>query len=242
MPAPTDAVDDGFGEIVIVEDIAPAFGRLVGGEDHRAASDVAVVDDVVEDVGGVVAVAEVSDSSTTSTWGRMIRARASRILPSRPAADSASMSSAAVVKLKSASKPFLHGAMRDRDGQLRLAAPRLALEDHRVSLGDEVAHLDADAEVDDGLGEGGVELLDLASLAALLDDGPGAVEDGHQGQPAEGDEVAGEAAHAHDRLDALVVDERDRDEARLLDPRPEEVNALPAPVDEGDVDVSEVVL
>ena len=36
-------------------------GRLVGGEDHRALAQVAVVDDVEEHVGGVGAVGEVAD-------------------------------------------------------------------------------------------------------------------------------------------------------------------------------------
>jgi hypothetical protein len=132
-----------------------------------------------------------------------------------------------VLELAVLEERALHPADQPLDGALLVAAAR-------------GAHLDANAQVDDGLGEGGVELLDLAALAALLDDGPRAVEDGHQGQSAEGDEVAREAAH--DRLDALVVDERDRNEARVLEPRGEEVNALPASVDEGDVDVPEVVL
>ncbi len=44
-----------------MEDGAPAFGSLVGGEDHGAPSDVALVDDVEEDVGGVIAVGEITD-------------------------------------------------------------------------------------------------------------------------------------------------------------------------------------
>jgi hypothetical protein len=54
-----DPVDDRIGEIVIMQDVAPAPWMLVGGEDHGPSVDVAVVDDVVEDVGGVVAVGEV---------------------------------------------------------------------------------------------------------------------------------------------------------------------------------------
>jgi hypothetical protein len=60
-PALEDAVDDGVGEIVVVKDVAPSLGMLVGREDHRAAADVAVVHDVVEHVGGVIAVGEVAD-------------------------------------------------------------------------------------------------------------------------------------------------------------------------------------
>jgi len=55
-----DPVDDGGGEIGVVEDPSPGAERLVGGEDHRALAQVAIVDDVEEHVGCVVAVAEVA--------------------------------------------------------------------------------------------------------------------------------------------------------------------------------------
>ena len=102
------------------------------------------------------------------------------------------------------------------------------------------AHLDAHADVDDGVRERRIERLDIASFAALLHDGARAIEDGHQRQTAERDEVPRETAH--DRLDALVVDDRDGDESRVLQSRSKEVNALLATVDEAHVDVSEVVL
>jgi hypothetical protein len=56
-----DAVEDGGGEVFVVEDGAPGVEGLVGGEDHRAFSAVALVDDVEEHVGGVGAVGEVAD-------------------------------------------------------------------------------------------------------------------------------------------------------------------------------------
>ena len=57
-----DAIDDGVGQVVIVEDVAPlGAGRLVGGEDHGLSLGVAVVDDMEEDVGGVWSVVEVAD-------------------------------------------------------------------------------------------------------------------------------------------------------------------------------------
>ena len=127
-----------------------------------------------------------------------------------------------VLELAVLEERALHPAHEPLDGALLVAAARRA-------------HLHADAEVDDGLGEGGVELLDVATLAALLYDRLRAIEDGEQRQAAEGDEVAGEAAH--DRLDVLVLDDCDGDEARVLQPRGEEVDALLATVDERDVDV-----
>src|SRR2546427_12459338 len=56
-----DAIDDGLGEILVVEHAAPGIGMLVAGEDHRAAAAMAGVDDVVEHVGRVGAVGEIAD-------------------------------------------------------------------------------------------------------------------------------------------------------------------------------------
>ncbi len=56
-----DAVDDGLGEVLVVEHSPPGASRLVGGEDHRALAAVAVVDDVEEHVRRVGAVGEVAD-------------------------------------------------------------------------------------------------------------------------------------------------------------------------------------
>ena len=55
------AIEDGFGEIGIVQHAAPGAERLVGGEDHGPVMQVAVVDDLEEDVGGVRPIAEVAD-------------------------------------------------------------------------------------------------------------------------------------------------------------------------------------
>jgi ribosomal protein S5 len=41
-----DAVEDGFSEVVIVQDAAPLTQGLIRGEDHRPATEVAGVDDV----------------------------------------------------------------------------------------------------------------------------------------------------------------------------------------------------
>ena len=56
-----DAVENGFGEVGVVQDTAPALEWLVGGEDHGAPAAVALVDDMDQDVGGVGAVGETAD-------------------------------------------------------------------------------------------------------------------------------------------------------------------------------------
>ena len=56
------AVDDGLSEVMVVQDVTPrGQRRLVGSEQHRAATLVAFVDDVEQDVGGVGSVGEISD-------------------------------------------------------------------------------------------------------------------------------------------------------------------------------------
>jgi hypothetical protein len=56
-----DAVQDRLGEIGIVQDPAPRGERFVRREKHRAMMQVAFVDDVEEDVGGVGPVGEIAD-------------------------------------------------------------------------------------------------------------------------------------------------------------------------------------
>ena len=83
---------------------APGVERLVGGEDHRALALVAVVDDVEEHVGGVGAVGEVADFVDDEDVRVDVACERVGQAPLRKAAESSSMSSAAVTK--SASKPF----------------------------------------------------------------------------------------------------------------------------------------
>ena len=56
-----DAVEECFGEVGIMEHMTPGGKRLVGGEEQGLAGEVAFVDDLEEDVGGVVLQAEISD-------------------------------------------------------------------------------------------------------------------------------------------------------------------------------------
>jgi len=55
------SIDDRGGKIVVVQDGAPCVRMLVGREDHRALSLMAMVDHVVEDVRGVGPVGQVAD-------------------------------------------------------------------------------------------------------------------------------------------------------------------------------------
>ena len=65
-----DAVENGFGEVGVVQDVAPEVKRLVGGENDRATAALALGDDIEENVGGVGAVGEVCDFVTDQELGR----------------------------------------------------------------------------------------------------------------------------------------------------------------------------
>jgi hypothetical protein len=54
-------VEDGLGEVGIMEDGPPSGKRLVGSEEHGLPGQVALVDDLEEDVGRVVGEGEVAD-------------------------------------------------------------------------------------------------------------------------------------------------------------------------------------
>lgn len=56
-----DAVENGPGEIGVVQDAAPLLERLVDGEDHGAGALVPLVDEMEENVGGAGSVGEISD-------------------------------------------------------------------------------------------------------------------------------------------------------------------------------------
>ena len=56
-----DAVEYGLGEVSAVQRSAPALDALVGGKEHRGAADMAVGDEMEEDVGVEAADTEVAD-------------------------------------------------------------------------------------------------------------------------------------------------------------------------------------
>ena len=131
-----DAVDDRRGEVVVVQHVAPVVGVLVRGEDHRASADVPFVDDVEQRVRGVVGMREVADLVDDEHVGLQVRrehglahavARRGRdVVDERGGVDEERVES------------VLDRAVREGDGEVRLPASRLAVEDERTAFGDEV--------------------------------------------------------------------------------------------------------
>ena len=131
-----DAIDDGLGEVVIVEHAAPGVERLVGGEDHRALAAVAIVDHVEEHVGRVGAVGEVSDLVHHQQGGMGVGGESLGQAPGakggRELVDELGGGDEESVE------SVLDGAVGDGHGQVGLAAAGLAREDQAAALGDEV--------------------------------------------------------------------------------------------------------
>jgi hypothetical protein len=174
-----DAVDDGRGEIRVVEHAAPVGEPLVGREDHGALAKVAVVHDVEEDVGGVVAVGEVADLVDHEQVGMGVGGQ--RL-------DEVSLASGArevVDQLRGRGEvgleAVLDGPVGEGDRQVRLASPALAGEHEAAAFGHEVGResraqqrepqcrLVGEVELVDGLEEGELgparEALDARLLA-----------------------------------------------------------------------------
>jgi hypothetical protein len=131
-----DAVDDRGGEVVVVEYSAPVVRVLVRREDHRALRLMSVVDDVVEHVGGVLAVREVADLVANEhvrrdvaheRVGELTIARSDReILDELGGGDEERV------------EAVLDRAVADGDREVRLPASRLTVEDQVAPVGDEV--------------------------------------------------------------------------------------------------------
>jgi hypothetical protein len=135
-PALEDAIDDGVREVIVVEHGAPSSRAFVRREDHRAPADVALVDDVEEDVRGIVAVGQVADlvddEDVRFDVGRERLAQAPLTTCRGQVVDERRRGG------EERLEAVLQRAVGDCDRQVRLAAPGFALEDDRVSLGHEV--------------------------------------------------------------------------------------------------------
>jgi len=55
-----DPIQDGGRQILIVQHLAPRAERFVGGEDHRALLQVAIIHHMEQNVGGILSVGQVA--------------------------------------------------------------------------------------------------------------------------------------------------------------------------------------
>ncbi len=131
-----DAIDDGQGQVIVMEHAAPGGDGLVGGEDHRAPPLVAVVDYVEEHVGGIRAIGEVADLVDHEETRMRIGCErfGEAALPEGGGEVIDEFRGGDEVGVES----ILDGAIGDRDGEMGLTATGFAVEDERTALGDEV--------------------------------------------------------------------------------------------------------
>ena len=154
-----DAVEDGLGEIRVVEDPPPGGQGLVGREDQGAVVQMAVVDDLEEDVGGVGAVAEITDL-IDDQHGR-VRVPRQDVTQATPARDCRELIDEIGGGGEEGVEAILDGPVGKGDRQVRLAGAARAAEDERVPLRDEVgAEGAAEQRQAHGALEGEVVLVD----------------------------------------------------------------------------------
>ena len=132
-----DAIDDGLGQILVVEDGAPlALGVLVRGEDQRPFPDVALVDHLIEDVRRVGAVREVADLVDDEDVGTDVADQffSQSAVAARGGEVFDHLGGGREERLEAA----LDRAVRDGDREVGFASSGLAEEDDGASLDDEV--------------------------------------------------------------------------------------------------------
>ena len=154
------AVHDRLGQIMIMEDCAPrGQRRLVGREDDRPLLEVAVVDHMEEDIGGIEAVGKVADLIDDEHV--RLKVVQQTVAQAAIAAGGGEIIDQRSGSSKKCGEAVLNGAIGDRDRQMRLAAPGLAHEDQVAAFGDEVgAEVGAQQRGTDGGLLGEVEVVD----------------------------------------------------------------------------------
>jgi hypothetical protein len=119
-----------------MQDSPPAVESLVRGEDHRPLAQVAIVDHVVEHVGGIGPVGQVADLVHDQHVGMGVGRQ--RIV------ELSGMTGVGQVldQLRGSGEERVESVLDrpvgDRDGQVGLATTGLAVQDERATLGDEV--------------------------------------------------------------------------------------------------------
>lgn len=194
MPPPLQhAVEDGLGEIGVVEDPAPGAQRLVGREDHGALMQVALVDDVEEDVGRIRPIAQIADLVDHEDVGMGIGRE--DVAEPAFARGRGELVNEGGRRGEPCLEAILDGAVGDGDGEMGLAGAARPAGDETAALSHELGAEDAaeQGEADAGL-EGEIKVLDgfqereAGAPHAALNPGLGAV--GHFLGDQQGEEVA----------------------------------------------------
>ena len=160
-PALEHAIEDGLGEVGVVQHQPPRGERFVGGEDHRSPVQVTLVDDLEHQIGGVTTDGQVADLVDHQHRGvRVVRQRPGQFAaPRGPGEGLDHLGGAGEQGLVA----VLDGAVGDGDGEVSLAGPGRPAEDQAATLADQLgAEATAEQLQPDRALEGEVELLDGA--------------------------------------------------------------------------------
>ena len=131
-----NAIDDGMGQVIVVQDTAPCSERFVGGKHHRALFPMPIVDDVEQHVRRVRSVREVAHLVDHEYGGMDVgRQRLGK-------ATAAESRGEVINEFGRGDTPcveaILDRAIRNRHREMCLAAPGFPAEDDAATLGDEV--------------------------------------------------------------------------------------------------------
>ena len=126
------AIDDGVGEVFVVQHATPRFQRFVGGEDHRTVPPMALVDDVEEHVRRVGAVREVAHFIDDEDSGMRVRRQRVRQLAGtkgrREIVDEGRR------RREEGIEAVLNRPIGDRNRQVGFSAARFAGQNQRATL------------------------------------------------------------------------------------------------------------
>jgi hypothetical protein len=156
-----DAVEESLGQVGIMEREPPGGKGLVGGKDHGLAGEVALIDDLEEHVGGVVAKGEIAHLVDDEHMGMKV------VVECFGEATGASGVGELLDELhgrgEASLEAVLDGSVGDADGESSLPGSGGSGQDEVASFGDEFRSEEGaeEPETDGGL-EGEVEVLDGA--------------------------------------------------------------------------------
>jgi hypothetical protein len=67
-----NSIQDGGRQVVVVQHLSPLAERFIGGKDHRSLSQVAIVDDMKQDIGGIGTVGSVTNFIDDQNMGMRV--------------------------------------------------------------------------------------------------------------------------------------------------------------------------
>ena len=131
-----DAIDNGVGQVVVMQHVSPSRERFVRGEEHGLLPAMPVVDDVKEHVGGIRAVGQISHFVDHQHVGLCVRGEGVR--EPTGAKRGGERVDEFRRRHKAGGEAVLDRAIRHRDGQMRFPPSGFPEQDQRPAFGHEI--------------------------------------------------------------------------------------------------------